>query len=97
MTDGVCFSVTKGNYRRDFGHDFPTGVTKSPVPEHGRSSSGEGGGARKMQRVERSGAIAPENLLLRRQVLHRTANRVKLNGTIVVSSELADRNEIFNK
>jgi hypothetical protein len=97
MTGGVCFSVTKGNYRRDFGHDFPTGVTKSPVPEHGRSSSGEGGGARKMQRVERSGAIAPENLLLRRQILHRTANRIKLNGTIVVSSELADRNEIFNK
>jgi len=47
--------------------------------------------------VHRLEAIAPGDHSPRLQILHITSSRVKLNGTIVVSSELANRNKILNK
>jgi hypothetical protein len=50
-----------------------------------------------MKWVEGPGAIAPDDHLLRLQILHRTTSRVKFNSTIVVSGELAHRNKVLNE
>ena len=51
----------------------------------------------KMKRVQRASAIAPDDHLLRCEILHRTTSGVKFKRAIVVRSKLADRNKIFNK
>ena len=50
---------------------------------------GEGGTAAR--------AIAPDDHVPRLKVLHRTTRRVKLNRTIIVGSELANKKMILNK
>jgi hypothetical protein len=50
-----------------------------------------------LQRVERTGAIAPDDHVPREKILHRTTIRVKLHRTIVINSELANRNKILDK
>jgi hypothetical protein len=74
-----------------------TRMAKSTMPKSKRGISSKGGGTRKMKWVEGPGAIAPDDHLLRLQILHRTTSRVKFNSTIVVSGELAHRNKVLNE
>jgi hypothetical protein len=46
--------------------------------------------------VERTGAIASKHHGPGEKILHRETIRVKLNGTMVIDSELPNRNQIFN-
>ena len=70
-----------------------TGMAETPVPKWGGRLGDKGVCWREIQRP---GAIAPDYLVPSLQVLHRTASRVKLNRTIVVSGKLANRNKILN-
>ena len=65
-------------------------MTKTLVPK-GRVGSGEESRRRlqELQRIERTGAITPDDLSPRGKILHRTAKRVKLHRTIVVRGKLA--------
>ena len=53
--------------------------------------------SRQVERVQRAGAIAPDDHVPRQKILHRTISGVKLNRTIIIDSELAYRNQILNK
>jgi len=53
--------------------------------------------SRKANGVQRPRAIAPDDHVPRLKVLHRTTRQVKLNRTIIVGSELANKNKIINK
>jgi hypothetical protein len=46
--------------------------------------------------VEWTGAIASKHHGPGEKILHRETIRVKLNGTMVIDSELPNRNQIFN-
>jgi hypothetical protein len=48
--------------------------------------------SKKPHRVERTGVVTSDDLSASGQILHRTAKGVKLDGTIIVGSELANRN-----
>ena len=74
-----------------------TRVAETPMPQRRGSPGDKGMCWRKAQRVERSGAIAPDDLGPRRKSLHRTISWVKLNRAIIVGSKLANRDEILNK
>ena len=71
-------------------------MAETPMPQRGGSLGDQGVCWRKAQRVQRPGAIAPDDLSLRRKSLHRTASEVKLNRTIIVGSKLANKDEILN-
>jgi hypothetical protein len=55
------------------------------------------GRLRKLQWIERTRAVTPDDLSPRTKILHRTAKRVKLHTTIVIRSKLAYRNKVLNK
>ena len=86
--------------RREDGSELAEGVatwmTEATVPEGGSGGGDQGvSGRRKVQRVERSGAIAHDHFP-GQEILHRT-RRVKLHRTVVIGSELTNRNKILNK
>jgi len=87
--------------RRKDGSELTEGVatwmTEATVPEGGSGGGDQGvSGRRKVQRVERSGAIAHDHFP-GQEILHRTIRRVKLHRTVVIGSELTNRNKILNK
>ena len=82
-----------------------TRVTKTTMPQRGGRSSYKSVRRGKLQRVQGAGAIAPEDHLLRRQILHRSTSGVKFNRAIVIRGELeivirgelAYGNKVINK
>jgi len=75
-------------------------MTETTVPEGGgRRGSGEGSsgaGWCREEWVEVTRAIAPGDHAPCLKVLHREAKWVKLNGTIIISSETTYGNQILN-
>ena len=53
------------------------------------------GKCRDLQRIERSGAIAPDDLSPRGKILYITAKGGKLHRTVIVKSKLANRYKIL--
>jgi hypothetical protein len=73
------------------------GVSKAAMPKRDGGDDGVSfGEGWLVKRVEWSGAIASKNHDPGGKSLHRKTERVKFNGTIVVSSKLSNRHEIFN-
>ena len=79
-----------------------TDVTEAAMPEGGGRCNSEGGGAGgaggcgREERVEITRAIAPGDHAPCLEVLHRKAKWVKLDGTIIISGETTDRNQVLN-
>jgi hypothetical protein len=57
------------------------------MPKDGRGASSEGDNNKHMRREQQAIAIAPNDHILRLEILHRTTNRVKFNRTIAIFSE----------
>jgi len=82
-----------------------TGVTKAAMPQSRRRCGSESKRLGKLQWIQRTGAIAPDEHPLRRQILHRATNGVKFNRAIVIRGELeivirgelAYGNKVINK
>jgi len=74
-----------------------TGVTKAAMPQSRRRCGSESKRLGKLQWIQRTGAIAPDEHPLRRQILHRATSGVKFNRAIIIGSELANGNKILNK
>lgn len=74
---------------------MPKTQREDRVDEKTMSSGREG--RRRKGGIEVARAIAAKNLLAGAKVLHRKTRRVKFDGTIIISSKLANRNEIFNE
>ena len=53
-------------------------------------------GGRPPEGVEVAGTIAPDDLVLGAEVLHRETKRIKLNRKKIISGELTNRDKIFN-
>ena len=90
-----------GTHRED-GSELAEGVTtwmtEATVPEGGGGGGEQGVSSnRKVQWVERPRAIAPDDHFPGQEILHRTTRRVKLHRTVVIRSELTNRNKILNK
>ena len=78
-------------------HCVMTGMTQTTMPEVRRDGGDVCFGRwRWANRVEGSGAIASKYLGPSRKCLHRKTPRIKLDGNIIVSSEFADREKIFD-
>ena len=93
MTKGRChFFIGNRKDGGQLGERFVAGVTEAAMPVEGRGcgASKEGGGG-EVQRVQRPGAIAPDDHVPGLKVLHRKAKWVKFNGTIVISSKTTYR------
>ena len=72
-------------------------VTETAMPSiMGDGGRGEGTGRRKLKGIKLPRTVTPKKLTLGDEVLHRKTKRVKCDGTIVIGSKLADRNQIFN-
>lgn len=102
MTDRATGVFITGNSRSTSKprKSLMTEVTETLMPKRGGvgEKSGEARRRRrKVQRVKRPGAIAPDDLVPGGEVLHREAKRVKLDRNGVISSELAHRNKILNQ
>ena len=81
----------------ELAESFAIWMTEATVPEGGGGGGDQGvSGRRKVQRVERPGAIAHDHFP-GQEILHRTIRRVKLHRTVVIGSELTNRNKILNK
>jgi hypothetical protein len=73
-------------------------MTKTLVPKRKTGSSEESRGRlQKLQRIERTGAVTPNDLSPRTKILNRTAKRVKLHRIIVIRRKLAYQNKVLNK
>jgi len=74
---------------------FMSRMTEATMPEGSRSTishGDEGSGRRcwKMERVQRAGAIGPDDFPPRPKILHRTTKRVKFDRTIIINGKLAN-------
>ena len=68
------------------------------MPEGGGGGGEQGVSSnRKVQRVERPRAIAPDDHFPGQEILNRTTRRIKLHKIVIIRSELTNRNKIFNK
>ena len=84
-----------GRHKR--GEDVAPRMTETTVPKWGPEGSNQGMCSWQTKRVQRAGAIAPDDHVLRQKILHRTTSRVKLNRIIVINGKLAYRDQILNK
>lgn len=70
------------------------------MPKIGGSADGEGlrtgEGDQWLKRLKMAGAITPGDHGLGAKILHRKTERVKFNGTVIVSGKLTNINEVFN-
>ena len=99
MTDVVDIIFITGNNTggNKFGQSLMPKMTETTMPQGGGCSEecrGAGGGC--IERVEVTGAIAPGDHVPGLQILHRKANRIKLNGAVIVGGETTNRNQILN-
>jgi hypothetical protein len=74
-----------------------TGVTEATVPSiMSGGSRGESTGCRALERVKLPRTVAPKKLTSGKKVHHRKTKRVKIDGAIIISSRLMNRDKIFN-
>jgi len=73
-----------------------TRVPETLMPKRGSAGRKEGG-CRKLQRIERSGAVTSDDLVPSGKILHRATKGVKFHSAVIVNSELTNGNKILNK
>ena len=83
--------------RCKLGEDLVTRMSEETMPKCRPIGGNQGLCSQETKRVQRTGAIAPNDQPPGQKVLHRTTSGVKFKRAIVVRSKLADRNKIFNK
>jgi len=94
MTKGGihAFITRDGGPADELGERFRSWVAKAPMPDiswSGGEGTRGGRGRGKLQRVERPRTIEPGDHILGFEILQGKAKRVKLNGAVVISGELA--------
>jgi hypothetical protein len=57
---------------------------------------GESTGRRVLERIKLPCTIASKNFTPRKKFPHRKTKRIKIDGAIIISSELTNRDKIFN-
>jgi hypothetical protein len=74
-----------------------TRVTEARIPNIMTGGGrGKGTGRRMLERIKFSHTIAPKKLTPGKKALHRKTKRVKIYGTIIISSELTSGDKILN-
>src|SRR6185312_872218 len=73
-----------------------TRVPKTLMPKRGSPGRKEGG-CRKLQRIERSGAVTSDDLVPSGKILHRATKGVKFHRAVRVDRELTNGKKILNK
>jgi hypothetical protein len=74
-----------------------TGVTEAMMPNIVRvGGCGESTGRRVLERIKLPRTIASKKFTPRKKVPHRKTKRIKIDGAIIISSELTNRDKIFN-
>jgi hypothetical protein len=58
--------------------------------------SGESTGCRVLERIKLPRTIASKKFTLRKKVLHKKTKRIKIDGAIIISSEVTNGDKIFN-
>jgi hypothetical protein len=73
-----------------------TGVIEATMSNIVRGGgSGESTGRRVLERIKLPRTIASKKLKPRKKVPHRKNKKVKIDGAIIISSELTNRDKIF--
>jgi hypothetical protein len=80
----------------ELGEGLVTQVSEALMPQRRGGGSKECRGW-KLKGVEGPSVVTPDDLAPSRKILHRAAKRVKFHTTVVVNSELTNRNEILNE
>jgi hypothetical protein len=62
----------------------------------GGGGGSESTGCRALESVKLPRTVTPKKLMLSKKVLHRETKRVKIDGAIIISSKLTNRDNIFN-
>jgi hypothetical protein len=79
------------------GQRFTPKMIETTMPKRGRCSNECGGAAGGwIEWVEVARTIAPGDHVPCVQILHRKAERIKLNGTVIVSGKTTNGNQILN-
>jgi hypothetical protein len=74
-----------------------TRVTEMMMPNIGRGGGcGERTGRRVLERIKLPRTIASKKFTPRKKVYHRKIKRIKIDGAIIISSELMNGDKIFN-
>jgi hypothetical protein len=74
-----------------------TGMTEAMMPNIMRGGGcGESMGRRVLVRIKLPRTIASKKFTPRKNVLHRKTKRIKIDGAIIISSELTNGDKIFN-
>jgi hypothetical protein len=74
-----------------------TGVTEATMPTIVRGGGcDESTGPRVLKRIKLPRTIASKKFTPRKKVPHRKIRRIKIDEEIIISSELANRDKIFN-
>jgi hypothetical protein len=73
------------------------GVTKATMPNIMRDGGcGESTGCRMLEIIKLTRTIASKKFTPRKKVPHRKTKRIKIDGAIIISSELMNGDKIFN-
>jgi hypothetical protein len=74
-----------------------TRVTETTMPNIVRGGGcGESTGRRVLERIKLPRSIASKKFTPRKKVPHRKTKRIKIDGAIIISSELTNGDKIFN-
>jgi hypothetical protein len=74
-----------------------TRVIEATMPNIMRGGGcGESMGRRVLDRIKLPRTIASKKFTPRKKVPHRKTKRIKIDGAIIISSELTNRDKIFN-
>jgi hypothetical protein len=74
-----------------------TRVTEATMPNIVRGGGcGESTGCRVLERIKLPRTIASKKFKPRKKIPHRKTKRIKIDGAIIISSELTNRDKIFN-
>jgi hypothetical protein len=74
-----------------------TRVTEATMPNIVRGGCcGESTERRVLERIKLPRTIASKKFTPRKKVPHRKTKRIKIDGAIIISSELTNRDKIFN-
>jgi hypothetical protein len=74
-----------------------TGVTEATMPNIVRGGGcGESMGRQVLERIKLPRTIASKKFMPRKKVPNRKTKRIKIDGAIIISSELTNSDKIFN-
>jgi hypothetical protein len=102
MADGVSSNLitTNGRGTSEFGQSLMPRMPETTMPSGGGSCSNKGAGHHGTcwsgESLEGPGAIEPGDHAPGFEILHRKAKRIKFDRTVIVSSELTNRDEVLN-